>query len=547
MSRRRRGRPPFHHEAAGRAREVCVLVPEELAQPMDSTQPISEPSRQPILVVGAGPVGLTAALMLARHGTPVRIIDRSAGPTDLSKALVVWQRTMQTLAPVLPWTVFAEEHPILQQAQLTLGNGHSVRIDLPSGEEEAPACVMVPQSDTERVLLHRLHELGVTVERNTELTAFERDDAGVTCSITGPRGRERVRTPWLVACDGAHSLARKGLGLSFPGETVSTRWLLADMEIEADVPPDFHHLEIHLADGVTALFPLNAGRWRLIAQRGTGGPEGDTGGLTIADVQSALDRHPEIGWKVSTLHWTSDFGINERQVDRYVHGRVLLAGDAAHVHSPAGGQGMNTGMQDAANLAWKVALVERGAAAPELLTTYDAERHPVGATVVKESGRMLRAGLATGVLGFTRDHVAKAAMSVAAVRRQLVRFLTEEAINYRKGPLADGTGHRQAARSGDHWGLAAGAQAELVLLGTAAHDDVPDTFGGPHGFPLTVTRVAGDQRLAKALGRQNGAVLVRPDGVVASVGNDAATVMRWATKLLPAAPAVQTQDAAATR
>ncbi len=490
---------------------------------------VIEDASAAVLVIGAGPVGLTAALMLARHGVPVRIIDRSQGPTDLSKALVVWQRTMETLNPALPHQRFSKDHPVLQSAHIHLG-GRTVDVAFPSHGDGVPACVMVPQSDTERILIARLGELGITVERRTELTGFDSDDGGVSCELNGPGGAAQLRTPWLVACDGAHSIARRQLNLPFPGHTVNRRWLLADFDVLADQQSGRTNLEIYLTKGIAALFPIGAGRWRLIADLGPGGVEGQLRTLTLAEVQAVLDTRTDLGWRVARLHWTSEFGVNERQVEQYVHGRVLLGGDAAHVHSPAGGQGMNTGMQDAANLAWKIGLVQRGAADPSLLTTYHAERHPVGAAVVRQSGLLLKSAMATGPLLFARDHLAPIALSIPELQRLAVTFLTEESINYRHGPLADGTGYRHGVHSGEVWPLSQGAQAELILLGTAADDEAPETFGTPDGFPLTVTRARVNSRLAEALGQENGAVLVRPDGIVASVGKDATTVLAWITQ-----------------
>ena len=256
-------------------------------------------------------------------------------------------------------------------------------------------------------------------------------------------------------------------------------------------------------------------------------------------MQEVLDRRTDLGWKVASSHWTSDFGVNERQVEQYVHGRVLLAGDAAHVHSPAGGQGMNTGIQDAANLAWKLALVHRGAAGAGLLATYHAERHPVGAAVLRQSGAMLQASMVDGPLGFVRDHLAPVALSIPALRDRFVAFLTEEAVSYRDGPLADGSGHRHGVRSGDGWPLSPGARAELVLLGDAADSDAPAHFGGPGGFPLTVTRAVTDDHVAETIGSDTGAVLVRPDGAVASVADHAHTVTEWMSANLRPAPVPQ--------
>jgi 2-polyprenyl-6-methoxyphenol hydroxylase-like FAD-dependent oxidoreductase len=418
---------------------------------------------------------------------------------------------------------------------LSVGDGRTVEVPIPSRHNRPPACVLIPQSATERILLHRLQELGVRVERGTRLTGVQAHADGVTCEVVNHAGVRELRVPWLVACDGAHSTARHALSLGFPGQTVSRRYMLADFDIAA-AGSDEHRIHIRMAGGTVALFPMGSRRWRLIADLGAGTHEGEARKFSVEEVQDVLDRGTDLGWEITSSHWTSDFGVNERQVEQYVHGRVLLAGDAAHVHSPAGGQGMNTGIQDAANLAWKLALVERGAADAGLLTTYHAERHPVGAAVLRQSGAMLKASMADGPLGFARDHLAPVALSIPKLRERFVAFLTEEAVSYRDGPLADGSGHRHGVRSGDGWPLSSGAQAELVLLGDTADDEAPAHFGGPNGFPLTVTRVVTDEHVAEAIGSDTGAVLVRPDGIVASVAERAETAMEWLAANLQTTP-----------
>jgi 2-polyprenyl-6-methoxyphenol hydroxylase-like FAD-dependent oxidoreductase len=484
-----------------------------------------------VLVVGAGPVGLSAALLLARHGVPVRVVDQNDGPTDLSKALVVWKRTMDTVNPVLPHARFTDGHPTLRQAVVGFGGGHGSVVRFPRPDHGAPSSAMIPQSATERLLLQRLHEFGVDVERHTELVQFVADGSGVTCTLRSPGGSSELRCDWLLGCDGSHSRVRRGLGIPFPGSTEDRRWMLADFEVAGPNPPAADEVVIQLARGVNAAFPMGGARWRLIADLGAGqGTGAELRTPTRDDIQHTLDERTDLGWQIGDVHWTSEFGVNERQVERYVHGRVVLIGDAAHVHSPAGGQGMNTGIQDAANVAWKIALVQRGAASEALVSTYDSERHPIGKQVVRNTAALLKLAMVGGPVKVIRDRVLPVALSLPALQHAVASFLMEESINYRNGPLADGS-RRDGIRSGDGWPLSAGAQAELVLVGTFDRATTPATFGGPNGFPLTVTTLTPEDPRAARLAHRNTAALVRPDGVVASVGEDIGAVMSWQSRL----------------
>jgi 2-polyprenyl-6-methoxyphenol hydroxylase-like FAD-dependent oxidoreductase len=485
------------------------------------------------LIVGAGPVGLSAALLLARHGLPVRIVDRNAGPTDLSKALVLWKRTMDTLNPVLPYDRFTNGHPTLRRAVVGFGRGEGAVVHFPHSGHGAPSSAMIPQSETERVLLQRLHELGVDVERGTELTQFHADAAGVTCTLRTSDRSAEVRTNWLLACDGPHSTVRHRLGIAFPGSTVDRRWMLADFEVAGDTPPAADQVVIRLAHGVNAAFPMGGARWRFIADQGAGhSTDGELRTPTRDDVQRTLAERTDLGWQVGEIHWTSEFGVNERQVDQYVHGRVVLIGDAAHVHSPAGGQGMNTGIQDAANVAWKIVLVERGAVPEALVATYDAERHPVGKQVVRKTAALLRFAMAGGAAKAIRDRVMPVALSLPALQHAFTSFLTEDSINYRNGPLADRSS-RGRVRSGDGWPLTGPAQAELLLFGDFTPTATPTRFGGTKGLPLTITKPAPDDPRASRWQHEQVAVLVRPDGIVASISDHVDGALRWESMLSP--------------
>ncbi len=483
---------------------------------------------EPVLIVGAGPVGLTAALMMARHGTPVRIIDQNDAPTTLSKALVLWRRTLQVIDPVIPWEHFLDGH-VKAERGLFFDKGRKIaELSFEHDEHGLPAGVFIPQSDTEALLIDGLSKHDITVERQIGLSTFTRDDDGVSCTLsTG----EVLRTPWLIGCDGGHSTVRHTLGLEFPGETVDQCWLLADVLVDGDAPEGAAIIESG-PEGPVAIFPVAKNRWRVIAAIESQEENSTPADPTLTDVQHVLSTRTSLDWQAREALWLTNFAVNERQIAEYVHGRVILAGDAAHVHSPAGGQGMNTGMQDAANLAWKVAIVMHNAASPSLLSTYQAERHPVGAAVVKDTGRMLKMAMITNpVLRAIRGTGIHLAMSIPALQRAVGSMITEEIVNYRKGPLAV-KGHG-THRSGDAFpdmpledGLATDLLRghEAVLFSDAG--DGPTTLGSG-GLPITLVRAP---EITSACG---GDVLVRPDGVIAAIGED---IGPWIDRLCQGTP-----------
>ncbi len=221
---------------------------------------------------------------------------------------------------------------------------------------------MLPQRDTERLLNQHLESLGVVVERQVELTGFTDGVDHVDARLRHPDGREEaVETPWLIGCDGAHSTVRHGMDVAFDGSAQGDDWMLADVRLEGDRVPPGDEIATYLhRDGPFVIFPIPGGRARVIATVGKTDPSHPRPDPTLAEVQAMVDRRAGGGFRVVDPVWLSNFRINERKVSDYARGRVFLAGDAAHVHSPAGGQGMNTGMQDAFNLAWKLAAVMKG-------------------------------------------------------------------------------------------------------------------------------------------------------------------------------------------
>ncbi len=475
-----------------------------------------------VLVVGAGPVGLTMAAELARYGVSVRIVDKAAARTDKSKAIVLWSRTLELIDRMGCGAAFVGAGLKAHGANIIAGGIRLAHIDLAGLDTPHPYALMLPQSDTERLMEEYLNSLGVEVERRVELTRFVADEDAVTAFLRRPDGSEEaLDVDWMIGCDGAHSAVRHGLGMEFEGDTLVSHWILADLHLADAPPPDEIEIYWH-ADGVLLLFPITPGRYRVIADVGNIKPGEYPSDPTLDEVQSLIDQRGPGGIKASAPIWLSSFTINERKVTDYRAERVFLAGDAAHIHSPAGGQGMNTGMQDAFNLAWKLALVCRGAANAEpLLSSYSMERSEVGREVLVAAGRlttiaMLRGELAQGI----RNHLASLLFGLSPVRRAMTNTMSELSIGYPDSQLTMAGGH-------GHSGPAAG---ERVPVSAAGHHV---GLGNRPRFMLFAVADGGSAALIARHGDllepatrapfvDDGIWLVRPDGYVAMTARSGA-------------------------
>ncbi|MCL6667974.1 FAD-dependent monooxygenase [Streptomyces panaciradicis] len=365
-----------------------------------------------ILVVGAGPVGLTAAAELRRHGVNCRIVDRLAAPEPYAKAIGIVPRTMEVWdAMGLVRRVLDEAVPHLGQLVYIDGKPRPpVELSLPP-EIPYPFATL-PQYATERLLAEHLASFGTQVERPTELRSLQTHPDGVEAVLAHADGRiERLRARYVVGCDGAHSLVRKAAGLTFEGDAFPEQYMIGDVEVDWELPAGYSMRAVNLdangeVDDMLVCIPMPGVRryWLSMlrpraqaesvddsnAPEDAGLGSGDERGLNLEQIQAVLDRlSPEVT-TASTLRWSSTFRTSHRLVDRYRNGRLLVAGDAAHIHPPIGGQGLNTGVQDAYNLAWKLALVVRGVASDDLLETYHAERHPIAREVVDRTVRHAR-------------------------------------------------------------------------------------------------------------------------------------------------------------
>lgn len=472
-----------------------------------------------ILVVGAGPVGLTMAAELARYGVPVRIVDKAAQRTDKSKALVIWSRTLELLDRAGCSGAFVAAGHKVEAANIIAGSKTIGHPTFDQVKSPYPYALMLPQSETERLLEEHLAGLGVNVERQVELVGFSETGSAITATLRHPDGREETfETPWLIGCDGAHSTVRHTLGLSFLGDTLESDWMLADVHLAGlHLPMSEMALYWH-EDGLLALFPISTGRYRIVAD--TGRSHGThPAEPTLDQVQAVLDRRGPGGLAVSDPVWLSGFRINERKVADYRAGHAFVAGDAAHVHSPAGGQGMNTGMQDAVNLAWKLALVCRGLCAQErLLDSYSTERSAVGAQVLADSGRLTKVGLIRNPTAqAVRNLVAGFLFGLSPVRRTMAETLTEVSIGYPDSPL-NGPGARSLGTPSP------GERVPPVLgqVPVGAGRDPRFALFAPPGQASELLRDYPDllEPTVRTPLHEGGIWLVRPDGYVACVARD---------------------------
>lgn len=359
----------------------------------------------PVLIVGAGPIGLMLAVELRRHRIACRIVEQRTERSDFCKAIGLQPRSLE-LFETLGILEEAVARGIWIKGQEVYVNGRQVAdMRLPSGGPEALmglpyGFLGLPQYETEAILADHLAELGVEIERGWTLQSLEQSGGGVAATLSGPSGESRVLTAdYLVGCDGAHSQVRKQLGIGFEGDRLAEEFMLADAEIdgpmEHGMPYRFLKKDGERIENMLVCIPLpGPKRFRLSTlYKAPSGESPEDLGVhyafvdhrptpTADDFRQVLDDIALPGTRITRLRWSSVFGISHRLADRYRVGRAFIAGDAAHIHAPSGAQGMNTGLQDSMNLAWKLAAVI-GQGAPEtLLDSYEEERRPIGSEVV---------------------------------------------------------------------------------------------------------------------------------------------------------------------
>ena len=444
--------------------------------------------------MGAGPTGLALAIQLQRFGTPFRIIDRTIDRTRESRALAVQARTLELfdsvgLADRLVSSGRTGTRLVLHfgarpLVSLTLG-------DIGATDTRFPFILFVSQAETERLLNERLEASGITIERGTELLDFEPQADRVIARLRRADGTsEQLATSFLVGSDGAHSVVRKGAGFPFEGGSYPQDFVLGD--VEAAGPLEDGAINSYAGGGGVAMFfPLGSPTtWRVIAMRAPGGrgakrerrAEPQIEPLTLEELQQVVEPPTEGSIRIFDPAWLTHFRLHHRQIACYRRGRVFLAGDAAHIHSPVGAQGMNTGIQDAWNLGWKLALVSNGTAKPELLDSYNEERWPIGQFLLRYTDRLFSTftrALSPGrITSWVREQVVSRLVPRILASRRLraraFRFVSELGIHYRNSPaVAEGRPRlRRGPRAGERL-----PDAQLMLNGQ--HVLLQQTVVGP--------------------------------------------------------------------
>jgi len=502
-----------------------------------------------VLVAGAGPVGLMAALQLARFGISVRLVDAAAGPATTSRALGAHARSLEIYDQL---GIIGEIAPHGTRVNAFVrhqgGQPNRVDFDYDGLPTRFPYMFNIDQVIIERVLRSQAASHGVGVEWNTRLESFDQTGDGVTTVLLTSdgtsAGRETVRAKYLWGCDGGHSTVRKALQLPLEGQAAHT-WLIADAIVHTDIARDGVHW-LFPGGGALMLFPFpEPGRWRLLDTTGEGDAEQPE---QIGEQFSAkLTRALGCDTLAERPTWVSKFTIQQRAVPAMHVGRCFVSGDAAHVHSPASGQGLNTGIQDAHNLAWKLAMVIHGDADATLLDTYDAERVPIGQALLSSTGEVMANAMVDTGAGDPA-----AAESDRGFARQLIRNMSGLTIAYPESPLTVPREPGEGPRPGERLVQATAADAQSpgwTMLREALRtptwhmvDFAGDTHTGQDSaaaqsapLPAWVDEVAvsrrrpvegdhgvwdSDGRVHDTLAATNGTwILVRPDGYVSARGS----------------------------
>ncbi len=398
----------------------------------------SSSSNVDVLIVGAGPVGLFLANECARRNLRWRIVEAHAGQSEHSKALAIFPRTLEIfdMADLVP--AFLDAANRVNAVAVMSHDRTLARIRFEPEQTPYPFVAMVPQDVTESLLVEALHRRGGMVEYNTSFVSLDQSADTVSITVERDGAEEIIQAAFVIGCDGARSGVRKSLGITLEGGDYDVPFMLADIETNQDLPGNEMQL-CPSTKGPVAIFPMSATRRRIVAT--IEHPEGEAPSLELA--QRILSERAPKEIQASALHWSSYFRIHHRHASRLREARVFLAGDAAHIHSPFGGQGMNTGLHDVWNLVWKLEMSLRGHGSEQLLDSYSEERLPIITDVIETTDRLTRVmGTPNMLAQFLRDSLIPAVSYLSTFQHAFVNRLSGLGITYAHSSIVEGGGER---------------------------------------------------------------------------------------------------------
>ncbi|HEY6483546.1 MAG TPA: FAD-dependent monooxygenase [Steroidobacteraceae bacterium] len=454
-----------------------------------------------ILIVGAGPVGLFAANECARRGLRWRLIEARASQSAHSRALAIFPRTLEIFDMAGLIAPFLECANRVTAVTVATHGRTLARMHFAPAESPYPFIAMVPQDVTERLLVEALRRKGAEVEYETKFVSAEQHGDSVLVEADHNGQPIRLRASFVVGCDGAHSAIRHWLNIPFAGGEYAALFLLADVETNETLPAD--EMQLYPSEsGPVAIFPMSSTRRRIVAS--IEHPVGDAPSLEL--VRRLLAQRAPSGIEARALHWSSYFNIHHRHVANLRAGPVFIAGDAAHIHSPFGGQGMNTGLHDVWNLLWKLDLFLHGHGNQQLLDSYSLERLPVIKSVIETTDRLTKIlGSSSGLGQTLRNAVIPMVSRLAPFQHAFVQRLSELGIAYGGSPIVEGPGKRyldDSMRGGN------GICSRFLLL--VGEDIEASTKAAAKAICASCGDVA-ELRIT----RGHGVTLVRPDGYIA--------------------------------
>ena len=410
-----------------------------------------------VIIIGAGPTGLSLACQLIRYGIDFVIIEKGEGVTPYSKALGVHARTLEIYEQLGIVEKAIAQGTIAGKVRMIAGGKVRGEVDLSNlgqGLSPYPYMLVLEQSKNERLLYEYMQAHGKDVLWQTELESLAQTEVNVTAHVKTASGEANtIEAKYMVGCDGPKSLVRHALGLSFEGSTFERLFYVADVEIDWQFSHDALHVCLAKNSGI-AFFPMpGKNRYRIVGAF----PEGfekDEGDILYEEIEQRIKAEANIALEISHVNWFSTYKVHTRHVEKFSSGRCYLAGDSAHIHTPAGGQGMNTGIQDAYNLAWKLAFVLRGSADAKILDSYNEERLPNARHLLRSTDRMFNlVSSRSWLLSFMRTTVipplAKYILASKAIKKRFFPFISQIGISYRDSALSKHGNEKFAVQAGD--------------------------------------------------------------------------------------------------